>query len=166
MGAAIRLKCRLRWYGQLNNSPFKVNLELKCKQGDLGYKLVIPLTQTSLKNLSTSKKIKSYLLSHDLPYPVAETIKRTKPVLFNSYLRRYWTSFDGKVRLTIDRQLKFAPQLFNFLSINNTATTNKVVVELKYFAKDENSAAKVIQGLPLQISKNSKFVDGLAYGLI
>src|SRR3972149_7131673 len=51
MGAPIRFKCRLRWYGQLSRSIFKPNLEIKCKQADLGYKWIMPLTNTSLKKL-------------------------------------------------------------------------------------------------------------------
>jgi hypothetical protein len=38
-----------------------------------------------------------------------------------------------------------------------------VVVELKYLPDDEPSAVRIIQALPLQLSKNSKFVDGMSY---
>jgi hypothetical protein len=146
IGASDRYKLRLRWYGASATPTAKSNLEVKLKTGDLYYKWFAPFTKAAR-----------------LPKPIYEMYKRSRPVLYNRYQRQYYLSFDGKVRLTVDRQLVFCPLASGLLPPTDLRQSDKVVVELKYLPDDEPSAVRIIQALPLQLSKNSKFVDGMSY---
>lgn len=133
IGAENRFKIRWRWYGEEKKN--KANLEIKMKKANLVYKLVRSLDQ-------------------DQPKLIKELMKRLKPVLLNSYYRRYYLTRDKKVRLTIDRQLKYPKKL-----------SDNIIIELKYLPEDEIVAAELINHLPLTITKNSKYVNGLASAL-
>ncbi|MFC1627010.1 VTC domain-containing protein [Patescibacteria group bacterium] len=91
VGANLRMKLRLRWYG--DTKMHNPNLEIKMKQGDLVYKLV--------------KKYNS----HDLPLQIKEVVKRLKPSLTNSYYRKYFLTANQKIRLTVDTRIMFENKL-------------------------------------------------------
>lgn len=133
-GAQERIKLRLRWYG--DRPMIKPNLEIKMRQASLIYKLVLPFKPK-------------------LPEPLQMLMQKLKPSLHNSYLRQYFLTKNGKVRLTVDRQIQFEKK-----------SSAKTVVELKYGAEDENQAISLINRFPLLLQKNSKYVDGVASRLI
>jgi len=130
IGSRDRLKVRLRWYG--NTQMINPNLEIKMKQADLIYKLVVPYND----NLSLQ---------------IMELFKKLRPSVNNSYYRRYYLSADKKVRLTVDTDIQFGRIM-----------SPKTVVELKYAPEDEDLASKLIHSFPLSLQKNSKYVDGIA----
>ena len=109
------------------------NLEIKLKQGNLFYKFVQPY------DLKT------------LPLTVIELIKRTRPTIANSYYRKYYLTKDKKIRLTVDTKIEFEGR-----------KSDKTVVELKYLPDAESAAIRLINNFPLNLQKNSKYVDGMA----
>lgn len=91
------------------------------------------------------------------PFPALQL----QPVVLVSYLRSYLISYDGRYRLTIDRQM-------NFHAIDGWGqpgqrqwTDNAVVVEIKYEAEHDREYDRVGQYIPFRLSKNSKYVNGM-----
>jgi len=159
IGAQTRLKFRLRWY---DDKLSKTNLELKFKDANLVYKLVLPIKNFNLKRFEKG----NWWQTNNLPEPVIRLAKRLKPSLINSYNRKYWLTNDKKVRLTIDTDVKFIPQLSNLTtSLSNPRESQKTIIELKYSPIDELAASELIKYLPLSLQKNSKYVEGIGTGI-
>lgn len=54
IGAAVRSKLRLRWYGDHSTQVIKPNLEVKAKIGYLTYKYIFPLNKSKRSLISSS----------------------------------------------------------------------------------------------------------------
>jgi len=86
-------------------------------------------------------------------------------VLINRYCRRYFASGDGRVRVTLDwnqrvfdQQRRSTP---NFERVSNAA--DSLVVEFKFAPEDHARARRAIQGIPLRLSRNSKYAVGVGF---
>ena len=158
-GRDRRVKYRLRWYGE-HYGIIEPTLELKIKIGMVGYKRSFKLGKVFLPKDFQSSFIKSYILNSEIPKDILEGIVNSHPVLFNSYLRKYYLSFDNKFRLTLDKEIKYA-KVGNGLSFRNNSAEDLLVLEIKYDAKHESAAPSVLNSFPFRIDKNSKFVNGI-----
>ena len=153
-GVPNRRKYRLRWY---NEDPQPV-LEIKKKENQVGEKEVIPLPDFHWddwqKNIAR--------LARRLGQPALQ------PMLLNSYRRSYWGTPDGRFRITIDWNLRFAwpgsapagrPLVWNY-------RLEGLVLELKYDFSADDAAQEIFQYLPFRQTKSSKYVAGvnLLYG--
>ena len=133
-GQYNRVKPRLRWYGQNTKKIKAGQLELKIKQGELGFKKITPL-----------KKSKSLL-------------KNLIPTLLTSYNRQYYLSANKKIRLTIDQNISYT----SFLDLQkSTLIDPRTIVEIKYAKTAEIYALSIPQFLPLTLNRVSKYVTGL-----
>ena len=133
-GQYNRVKPRLRWYGQNTKKIKAGQLELKIKQGELGFKKITPL-----------KKSKSLL-------------KNLIPTLLTSYNRQYYLSANKKIRLTIDQNISYT----SFLDPQkSTLIDPRTIVEIKYAKTAEIYALSIPQFLPLTLNRVSKYVTGL-----
>ena len=133
-GERDRKKVRIRWYGDLFGKCKNPILEIKYKQGLIGWKERHNLNDFNLrtqkyfnykeifKNLIDSKKYD--LLKLDLEF--------LAPTLLNRYERKYYLSFDKKYRITLDNEMKF----YSINPIRDYFETfsdqEKTVVEVKY----------------------------------
>ncbi|NOR45883.1 MAG: VTC domain-containing protein [Candidatus Delongbacteria bacterium] len=158
-GRDRRVKYRLRWYGE-HFGIIEPTLELKIKIGPVGYKRSFKLDKVFLPKEFENSYIKSYILNSDIPKDVLEGIINSHPVLFNSYLRKYFLSFDNKFRITLDKNIEYA-KIEKGLSFRNNFGEDLLVVEIKYDSEDEQKASNVINQFPFRIDKNSKFVNGV-----
>ena len=141
-GHGNRVKFRTRWYGD-NPTPNKDSVhELKFKNGFTGYKI------------RESVKKESLYLSH--------IMKITKPILKVSYLRRYFESFDGKIRMTIDRDIIYEG-LQNDASRKIPVVEKGCVVEIKYNPDYDATVSKILSGFGHRIDKFSKYSRGVKY---
>ena len=106
-GNTHRLKTRIRWY---NESSDFVNLEIKNKNGFLGWKDTI-----KLKNISNiEENIKNYSNSQ-LENDLKKILKKNMfPIIKTKYLREYYEYGHGNIRATIDTQLEFFSIKKNF----------------------------------------------------
>lgn len=151
MGVQNRTKYRLRWYGQDMETLHKPVFEAKIKDGELGYKKSQALPDSSWDQLgSLFKDITT------LHYSAAQ------PVLVNSYQRSYYLSQDGRFRITVDRQLQYAP--FRASTAPKRfypAATPAVIVEIKYEQADDQLAQAIFDHFPFRQTKNSKFTEGM-----
>jgi len=153
-GLAERRKYRIRWYGPMKtaiiNNP---QLEIKLKNDLLGDKQVYPF---SAFNLSDYRRIGT-TVQEVLALPMA-----LQPTLLNSYQRSYYGLPNQKFRITIDQKLGYAPlwQESDHPAIRYTDAG--IIVEIKYEKGLEKEADEILQYLPFRVTKNSKYVSGIA----
>lgn len=161
-GASQRYKVRYRWYGE-RALPGSGALEVKCKRNFFGWKLRYPVADDLCREGDRWQDVRRRLASR---LPEAGRIwlaANPQPVIINRYHRRYLVTHDGKVRATIDTRLAVYDQRYkprpNLRNAANTAGI--VVVELKFDRSDRQRASRLVEGLPLRVSRHSKYVTGV-----
>lgn len=150
-GIAKRTKFRLRWYGE-SDCWQKARFEYKKKQNMLGQKEIRPIPSGC--RLDFLKNTPNFIDSN------------FKAVLWNSYQRRYLESFDKKIRITLDYDMKFGAPDLPYSSMM-TPLEDIWVMELKYDETLEDEVAQIGQILQYRPDKFSKFVYGMeiVYGM-
>jgi len=150
-GINERSKFRLRWYGKDYQNIEKSVFEVKMKYNELGHKRLY-----SMGDIAWNKATQ---LHHDLAQLSTEFIV-LRPSLYNCYWRSYFGTSDGKFRITIDRNMRFAmPSPHPSFHLTN----NKVIVEVKYDESSDQIADFIFQHLPFRATKSSKYVTGIMY---
>jgi len=160
-GTSRRSKVRWRWYGE-HAQPERGTLEIKRRRGGLGWKLNYKTGGVDLETATWNSARRT--IRNDLDAAGRVWFDSNPlPVLINRYRRRYFESADGAVRLTVDwdqqvydQKLRSRP---NFRRRANLPDT--LVVELKFSVGEHHHANHMIQGLPLRLSRNSKYVIGV-----
>jgi len=161
VNTSARSKVRFRWYGELDQ-PERGTLEVKRRRGGVGWKLSYPVGPVPLSG--TSWRRFRGALREQLPGEARIWLDANpQPVLINRYRRRYFLSGDGRVRLTVDWDQRVyderhcaTPNLTRLANLPDT-----VVVELKFDRADRKIANRHAQGIPLRLSRNSKYVIGV-----
>jgi hypothetical protein len=160
-GTSARAKVRLRWYGETDR-PDSTVLEVKRRRNHLGWKLHYPggpldlgahrwlaLRRQLRKSLSPEGRL--WLDSHP------------QPVLINRYHRQYFDTPEGNLRATLDWHQTVFDQRFaahpNLRSPANLPDT--LVVEIKFPREDNDLGARVVDGIPIRVSRNSKYMVGV-----
>jgi hypothetical protein len=159
-GIPKRQKVRLRWYG--DEGPYK--LEIKIKRGAAGAKIAAPVDFSS-EFLTHSWKEIIRRVRIGVPGEYVPFLdSQTRPTLINSYRRSYYETPAGRVRATIDSDVKSADQRGRSIPHLNLRTSpgNSAVLELKAAVEEEQILREVAGGLGLRMSKNSKYTRGLA----
>jgi hypothetical protein len=156
-GLAERLKCRVRWYGELLGGVAKPVLELKRKYALLGTKESHLLQPFDVDEKLVVNKI---FEGADLSETLKLYLGTLQPTLMNRYRRRYYLSADGDYRMTVDWDLEFrriGPNSFREKSLPD----RRVVVELKFDRGKEALADRITSHMRVRLSKMSKYVTGL-----
>jgi SPX domain protein involved in polyphosphate accumulation len=157
-GNQNRFKVRIRWYGDdIKNSK----LEIKVKEGLFGKKII-----TEIQNISTTSDFYQ-IIKNPKNYPDLDTsyipyVINLIPTSYNNYLRRYFESFDGKIRVTVDSNLKFK-KLYNFKLPKDKELLDfdYSIIEVKYKSSDEYLVSKIMRNSPLILRKFSKYTAGV-----
>lgn len=160
-GASARSKVRLRWYGEIEN-PAQSLLEVKRRRSGVGWKLAYRIGPLSLTGVPW-RSIRRSLRAQLSPEAALWLDANPQPVLINRYRRRYFLSGDGRVRLTVDWNQRVYDERTGRLP-NLTRRANlpdTLVVELKFDRSDRKLANRHAQGIPLRLSRNSKYVIGV-----
>ena len=154
-GVSNKKKIRIRWYGNKNiiNKPI---IEIKSKKGfetkkeSISIKELNNLNLLNLDNLKTIQEILNFKLKQK---------KVIHPVLTTHYEREYFISLNGKIRATVDYNLKsiFLNNLSQIDIIKNFK--NICILELKYSTSLDKYVRKNLKDISLRLSKNSKFVN-------
>ena len=85
--------------------------------------------------------------------------KIINPVLSTHYKREYFISLNGKIRATIDYNLK-SIFLNNFSQIDIIKNFKNIcILELKYSTSLDKYVRDNLKDITLRLSKNSKFVN-------
>ena len=150
-GNTHRLKTRIRWYN--DNSDF-INLEIKNKNGFLGWKDTI-----KLKNIyNIEENIRNYSNSQ-LENNLKKILKKNMfPIIKTKYLREYYEYGHGNIRATIYTQVEFFSIKKNF-KIN----FDKEIMEFKYpVSNDQLFRECIIPKNNFRFQKFSKYVVGVS----
>lgn len=164
-GAGTRAKLRLRWYGDCLDVVAGARLELKYKEGAVGWKQVWPLDATfDLAHQSWPEVYRTLREAVDVragPW----LAQLAYPVLINHYRRAYYVTTDQQVRLTVDTRLRAYNQRFSDRPNlrRPAAIADRVVVELKAPADRllYQRLAEALDHFPLRPDRYSKYVQGM-----
>lgn len=166
-GLPDRRKFRIRWYGKTLGYIANPVLEIKDKQNLLGGKQAFSLETFTLDKQLDFKNINRVIRNSTLPPKLAQTISSMKPILLNSYSRRYYISFDKRFRVTVDDSFSYrAIRSRNNSYLGIYPDPYAVVIELKYNLEAAADAEAISTSLNVRMTKNSKYVNGIysAYG--
>ena len=157
-GISYRQKFRFRWYGP-SERRVRGSLECKVRQNTLGWKYVLPL-RDPLDVAGQDRCCFIAELREQLPPQWQDRVEAQEPVQWLSYQREYLATSDGKLRITIDRNLQAWDQRGHFLLASQfpTPTPSVVIIEIKCGTEDLAAAQKLADRLPLAVDKCSKFV--------
>ncbi len=161
-GLRNRIKCRIRWYGDVLGYIEKPVLELKIKDGLVGRKKFYPLTPFSLDEKFSIEDIMVVFKNSDLPGSLGVDLTSMQLTLLNRYSRRYFQTADRNYRMTIDSKLEF----YRINQKNNTFLHKSVddhylIVELKYNQDLDNHASRISSYFPFRVTKSSKYANGI-----
>lgn len=149
-GVSSRRKWRLRWYGVEGIYDAIPVLECKVKENAVGWKI----REEVPRDTNTSNQLLSWFYQHHL-----HTTNQF-PTVHVQYLRSYYTSISGHVRLTIDRMLRYA-SMHDFIVLPEIYHDQSTILELKYSLEHEAEAQEIMSKLPYRITKNSKYVSAV-----
>lgn len=162
-GISSRLKIRYRWYGPLDQKN-DGKLEFKYKRNLFGWKKNFLIKSKIINENLNWKSIKN-IISDNLNSIYKDFfINNSNPQIINSYKRDYFISFNKKIRITVDKKHKiFDQRMYNFPNFKKRKLKqNYLVVEFKFNRKDLIYYKELLHKfIPIQISKNSKYINGL-----
>lgn len=166
-GSQRRAKVRLRWYDAHPDELIEPTLEIKVKDGFVGWKSSHQLAPLRLTKTSRASLVGAFSDS-DLPESLRVTLATLEPTLLNRYLRRYFISADKQYRLTLDRELAyFQPGSGGGPRLESVRDQGHVILEIKYAADADRAAAEIAGAFPFRVTKSSKYVSGLeALGVV
>ncbi len=165
-GIPNRWKLRLRWYGQNIKPKDGFIIECKFKKNIGGGKIRQHLNDEEiiLQDRPWRKIINNlYHSSNKQIKPFMAIVN--KPICLISYTREYFVSSCNKVRLTIDRDIKFFSQS-NRIKPNISFTepaTDKIIIEWKAKISNSEILKTYIAEFPLRTTAFSKYISGTNY---
>lgn len=161
-GASQRHKLRYRWYGS-STLPRSGTVEVKCKRNFYGWKLRFPVDDVPFRPNDRWRAMRHKLALRLPPEGRLWLEANPQPVIINRYHRRYLVTHDQKVRATIDTQLSVYDQRYkpapNIRHASNAPDV--LVVELKFERSERDRASRLVEGLPLRVSRHSKYVTAV-----
>jgi SPX domain protein involved in polyphosphate accumulation len=165
-GLDRRVKLRLRWYGECE-APVAGQLEWKWRAGALGWKWQVPVAWKEELTKISQSRLRGALREHLDGRQRSILDAMAIPTLHNRYLRSYYVSRDGSVRLTRDRQLSFAPQTGGlvFQRRRDIDCWRMEVLEVKVDSARRADAARALAGFPYRPARFSKYGTGLELSL-
>lgn len=157
-GLSRREKIRLRWYGE-GADLVAGTLERKLRENALGWKESARLAEPLAVRGAERRRFVSEL-ARRAGTLWSEHLAGLEPAQWVRYRREYLASADRRVRLTIDRELRFSDQrLMARLSDHlRTPAPRLLVLELKCAPEHLGAAQEIAARLPLQLGRCSKFV--------
>jgi SPX domain protein involved in polyphosphate accumulation len=163
-GLQLRKKIRIRWYDETFSFQKKLTLEYKLKNGLLGDKISYPLADIYTAEGFEISQMRDEIKANHLPVQIENELLVNYPTLLNRYVREYFISDDGKIRITLDRDLSFyrIHSGKNFFK-TNYHVSNDLIMEMKYDPADEPEAEAISQNFPFRVTKSSKYVTGIQF---
>jgi hypothetical protein len=161
-GVSDRQKLRFRWYGD-QDSIVQGILELKARSGSLGWKRQCPIPRTfDLTQTSWDEWMDEVRLYAD-PKATPWLTSIGRPTLLTRYMREYYVTFDGQIRVTLDHQMRvydqtacFRPNLDLCIPLERRA-----ILEVKSGLAHLGRLSDLCTALPLRVERNSKYVTGM-----
>jgi len=151
-GISDKKKIRIRWYGD-EKIMIDPAIEIKSKNGFETKKEII-----EIKELNNIQPLNLDMINEKLNAKL-NLKKLVLPILTTNYDRQYFVSFDGKIRATVDYNLK-SNFLKNLSQINIIKNFKKIcILELKYSTSLDKYVRQNLKDISLRLTKNSKFVN-------
>ncbi len=157
-GVSDREKIRLRWYG-LGATGVRGQLERKRREATLGSKDTLELEQPiDVEGHGRHAFMRDLL--RQLPPEWREDLAGLEPAQWIRYHRKYLTTADHAIRITVDRELSACDLRFGGVLSFRRATPlpRLLVVECKTSTEHRRRLEELIQSMPLIADKCSKFV--------
>ena len=164
-GISIRKKIRLRYYNGIFD---EINIEKKIKYGDLGFKIISPLSKKKhykLTNLLKKSIYNQKIINQKILIP-SHIENSYFPVSLVQYLRKYYISNDKKIRVTLDEKINYSRIFKNKenYTLNNNISDKVGVIEIK-FEENEVFSKKLLHKLTTflncNLSRNSKYCNSI-----
>lgn len=162
-GVGERAKLRLRWYGDDLARVADANLELKRKQGAVGWKDIAPVSGELALSRQTWSAFGRALRTVVAPQARCWLDVYAVPVLVNHYRRAYFVTPDGVLRLTIDTALyAYNQRASAFPNLRQPVNQDAmIVVELKAPTEAARRLSTVLTHFPVPVDRFSKYVQGV-----
>ncbi len=162
-GLPERVKPRLRWYEPVNGAApsddgsdlFQTpHFELKRRHGLVGTKELLALP--AWPPTPGRGAWRAYAATH----PWLALHPELEPVALVRYRRSYLISADGRLRLTLDRALQYAPATGSLQPplLSAWVSDSATVLELKY---PVGHPAAALPQIPFRLTRNSKYVSAV-----
>lgn len=164
-GVGQRQKLRLRWYGRSLVRVTGAQLELKCRQGAVGWKEIAPFSGVLWLEHTPWSALMSDLRGGLEARGVHWLAHYGQPTLINAYQRSYFETPDGELRLTLDTQLQAYDQRSSaYPNLHQKALqSGGMVLEVKSLT--DNAAVDRVTALlatfPARVGRFSKYLQGL-----
>ena len=158
-GGSCRTKYRIRWYGN-KQSISNATLEIKKKEGHLSWKI---LKKDSFRICPNARTWETFL-THNLSSNCSNWyLLNQQPKSIITYDREYYVSFDGKVRVTIDQNLKsFSQGNSNIPNLNYCRPHIAFAIfEIKISQENESLVKDVLRELPFSAKRFSKYCESI-----
>lgn len=164
-GVPERRKLRFRWYGP-DLSRAQGHFELKCKRERAGWKMAAPVAGwIDFEKTGWTQALNGLAdgLQGENRAAFLEMLKVSRPIILNSYQREYYVSADGRLRLTLDYDMRAYDQWL-------TAKPNirfrlpqldQMLIEFKCSVGDSGMLADVMSSFPLRSHQHSKYVSAI-----
>ncbi len=164
-GAGRREKLRLRWYGPALAQISGAQLELKGKDGRVGWKEIAPFESSLALAEQPWPEFLAALRAGLAPRARIWLDRRAGPALINSYRRAYYETPDGVLRLTLDTHLRAYDQRSSLLpNLERRALVQEqMVIEVKGPVDPDagRRLSQVLAAFPLRLSRFSKYLHGM-----
>lgn len=158
-GLSHREKVRFRWYGDAARGVRGV-LEKKVRHNLLGWKKRTPVEREIDVEGARRRSFVRRLADHVPPAWQAALAAGLEPAQWIRYEREYLATPDGRLRVTLDRDLRASDQrhLVRLSSRWSTPIPDFTVVECKAGPEDQELVQRLVNDFPLLVDKCSKFV--------
>lgn len=157
-GISHREKVRFRWYGE-DTRLVTGRLECKVRHNLYGWKHLAmveePIQVEGCDRFAFVRQLERGAASDWM-----DRLRGLEPVQWISYDREYLGSLDGRLRVTVDRNLTASDQRLRakLCPRFKTPTGRLLIVEVKCSAENYRAAQRLVNRLPMQVGKCSKFV--------
>ena len=160
-GTSFRTKRRIRWYGSEENKV-PATLEFKKKLSYKSYKIL----WRNIFTISRNRRCwDEFVVSQGKQDSTRKLLSNVFPTSLISYFRSYFISFDGKIRITLDKDLKFYDQRLSSFPNNKFYRSNSqiIVLEIKAEEKNELHLNKFLKTFPFAPSRFSKYCESMHF---
>jgi hypothetical protein len=157
-GISARQKLRVRWYGD-EVTAVRAHLENKRRSNSFGDKAECPLPEP-LQVAGATRLGFVAAVRRQLPPAWRWSLDGREPMQWIRYRRDYLASADGRVRVTIDRELAAFDlrAAFVLTDAHPTPLPRILVLEIKAPTAEHREVEQLLQGIAMPAGKCSKFV--------
>ena len=158
-GLPGREKLRLRWYGDAIDQVSGC-MELKIRENALISKKRFHLPAAVMIAGATRRSLTRSLMDASPPEWRSLFAEGLEPAQWISYQRRYFVTYDGAVRVTVDNNMRAWDLRDNFVvgARHEMPLSSPVIVECKAAPEHYDQLQEVLNGLPFSRDKCSKYV--------